>query len=220
MHVAAATVGLSALIASSATAFTVVKLVGAAYLIVVGIRRILAGDERRAGAARAPRAAAAALPPGRRRQRAQPEDRAVLPRVPAAVRRPASAARSALQVAVLGAALRVDRTALRPDATPCSPTRSPDASGAPARARASAATLTGGIFVALGDHRAAAAPAASDVTRIPLLSDSRIVVAEPGDGRRRAPAAARRARRSQDVGAAVRDALALSARRRAARASS
>jgi threonine/homoserine/homoserine lactone efflux protein len=52
VHVAAATVGLSALIASSATAFTVVKLVGAAYLIAVGIRRILAGDggetERRA----------------------------------------------------------------------------------------------------------------------------------------------------------------------------
>jgi threonine/homoserine/homoserine lactone efflux protein len=44
VHVGAATVGLSALIASSATAFTVVKLVGAAYLIVVGIRRILAGD--------------------------------------------------------------------------------------------------------------------------------------------------------------------------------
>ena len=44
VHVAAATVGLSALIASSATAFTVVKLVGAAYLIAVGIRRILAGE--------------------------------------------------------------------------------------------------------------------------------------------------------------------------------
>ena len=40
VHVAAATVGLSALIASSATAFTVVKLVGAVYLIVVGVRRI------------------------------------------------------------------------------------------------------------------------------------------------------------------------------------
>jgi threonine/homoserine/homoserine lactone efflux protein len=52
VHVAAATVGLSALIASSATAFTAVKLVGAAYLIVVGIRRILSGEgeepERRA----------------------------------------------------------------------------------------------------------------------------------------------------------------------------
>jgi threonine/homoserine/homoserine lactone efflux protein len=45
VHVAAATVGLSALIASSATAFTTVKLVGAAYLIVVGIRRILSKDD-------------------------------------------------------------------------------------------------------------------------------------------------------------------------------
>ena len=45
VHVTAAVVGLSALVASSAAAFTVVKLVGAAYLIAVGIRRILAGDE-------------------------------------------------------------------------------------------------------------------------------------------------------------------------------
>jgi threonine/homoserine/homoserine lactone efflux protein len=45
VHVAAATAGLSALIASSATAFTVVKLVGAAYLIGVGIRRILTRDD-------------------------------------------------------------------------------------------------------------------------------------------------------------------------------
>ncbi len=41
VHVTAATVGLSALIASSATAFTTVKLVGAVYLIAVGVRRIL-----------------------------------------------------------------------------------------------------------------------------------------------------------------------------------
>jgi threonine/homoserine/homoserine lactone efflux protein len=45
VHVAAATVGLSALIASSAAAFTVVKLVGAAYLIAVGVRRILTRDQ-------------------------------------------------------------------------------------------------------------------------------------------------------------------------------
>jgi threonine/homoserine/homoserine lactone efflux protein len=44
VHVTAATVGLSALIASSANAFTVVKLVGAAYLIAVGIRRMLTKD--------------------------------------------------------------------------------------------------------------------------------------------------------------------------------
>ena len=45
VHVAAATAGLSALIASSATAFTAVKLVGAVYLIVVGIRRIIEKDD-------------------------------------------------------------------------------------------------------------------------------------------------------------------------------
>ena len=45
VHVAAATIGLSALIASSATAFTAVKLTGAAYLIVVGIRRIRSRDD-------------------------------------------------------------------------------------------------------------------------------------------------------------------------------
>lgn len=45
VHVAAATVGLSALIASSSAAFTIVKLVGAVYLIGVGVRRIVAGGE-------------------------------------------------------------------------------------------------------------------------------------------------------------------------------
>jgi threonine/homoserine/homoserine lactone efflux protein len=45
VHVAAAVIGLSALLASSATAFTVVKLVGAAYLIVIGVRRLLARHE-------------------------------------------------------------------------------------------------------------------------------------------------------------------------------
>jgi threonine/homoserine/homoserine lactone efflux protein len=45
VHIAAATVGLSALLASSALAFDVVKYLGAAYLIVIGLRR-LAGLER------------------------------------------------------------------------------------------------------------------------------------------------------------------------------
>ena len=45
VHVAAATVGLSALLASSALAFDVVKFAGAAYLVAVGLRR-LAGRER------------------------------------------------------------------------------------------------------------------------------------------------------------------------------
>src|SRR5262245_37068655 len=45
VHVAAAVIGLSALLASSATAFTIVKIVGAVYLIVIGIRRLLARHE-------------------------------------------------------------------------------------------------------------------------------------------------------------------------------
>ncbi|HEY7732631.1 MAG TPA: LysE family translocator [Gaiellaceae bacterium] len=41
VHILAATVGLSALVVSSATAFTVVKLLGAAYLVYLGIRTLL-----------------------------------------------------------------------------------------------------------------------------------------------------------------------------------
>jgi threonine/homoserine/homoserine lactone efflux protein len=40
-HLAFATLGLSAILVSSATAFTVVKLLGALYLIVIGIRTLL-----------------------------------------------------------------------------------------------------------------------------------------------------------------------------------
>jgi threonine/homoserine/homoserine lactone efflux protein len=41
VHVAAATVGLSALIVASALAFSVVKYAGAAYLVFLGIRKLL-----------------------------------------------------------------------------------------------------------------------------------------------------------------------------------
>jgi threonine/homoserine/homoserine lactone efflux protein len=44
VHVLAATVGLSQLLVSSATAYTVVKYAGAAYLIGLGVRRILTRD--------------------------------------------------------------------------------------------------------------------------------------------------------------------------------
>jgi len=43
-HVLAATLGLSAILLSSALAFTIVKYLGAAYLIYLGIRRLLTRD--------------------------------------------------------------------------------------------------------------------------------------------------------------------------------
>ena len=44
VHVTAATLGLSSLLVSSATAYSVVKYLGAAYLIYLGVRRLMAGD--------------------------------------------------------------------------------------------------------------------------------------------------------------------------------
>jgi threonine/homoserine/homoserine lactone efflux protein len=51
VHVAAAVVGLSALLASSADAFSVVRIAGAAYVIVLGIRMLVSGTSGRIQAA-------------------------------------------------------------------------------------------------------------------------------------------------------------------------
>jgi threonine/homoserine/homoserine lactone efflux protein len=48
-HVLAAVIGLSALVAASAEAFTVVKVAGALYLVWLGIRTLLSRDESIAG---------------------------------------------------------------------------------------------------------------------------------------------------------------------------
>ena len=87
VHVTAAAVGLSSLLVSSATAFNVVKYAGAAYLIGLGLWTLLRRREETSG--RDPEGAEAEPPllAGRRRQRPQPEDGALLLRLPAAVRR-------------------------------------------------------------------------------------------------------------------------------------
>jgi threonine/homoserine/homoserine lactone efflux protein len=57
VHIAAAVAGLSALIVSSAIAFSALKYVGAAYLVYVGIRKLLGRDEPFETGERTPRSA-------------------------------------------------------------------------------------------------------------------------------------------------------------------
>jgi len=54
MHVLAATLGLSALLLSSALAFTIVKYLGAAYLVYLGLRKLLTRQAVQAASSRQP----------------------------------------------------------------------------------------------------------------------------------------------------------------------
>lgn len=56
VHVFAAAFGLSAILAASVTAFTVVKLVGAAYLVYIGIGLLFATARNKESAAQVPKA--------------------------------------------------------------------------------------------------------------------------------------------------------------------
>lgn len=63
-HAAAAAVGLSALLFASATAFTVVKLLGAGYLIYLGLRALLRREELRLDAGKPRRSGRSVLVQG------------------------------------------------------------------------------------------------------------------------------------------------------------
>ena len=58
VHIVAAAAGISALVVSSATAFSIVKYAGAAYLVYLGIRRLLERADRDAGSVPQPARAA------------------------------------------------------------------------------------------------------------------------------------------------------------------
>src|SRR3954463_12535761 len=93
VHASAAALGVSALLATSATAYAALKLVGVAYLLYLAVRMLL--SSRRPGGGAPPPAAAGrgcpgaaprpAVPAGLRVERAEPEVRVVLPHVRAAV---------------------------------------------------------------------------------------------------------------------------------------
>ncbi len=87
VEVLAATVGLAAIIASSATAFTAVKLIGAAYLIWLGIRALTDGIGAATADDHAAPLGAAPVPGGLRGRRPESEAGDLPARVPAPVRR-------------------------------------------------------------------------------------------------------------------------------------
>jgi hypothetical protein len=87
VHTIAAAVGLSALLVASATAFTVLKWIGAAYLVYVGLSLLFARAANEPRTSPPPGAAANGVPPGLSYERSESQDSAILSSVPPAVRR-------------------------------------------------------------------------------------------------------------------------------------
>ena len=90
IHTTLVALGLSALLAASATAFFILKVVGALYLLLARDRcdpQRLGAQPRRGASRSRRRAAVPHLAEGARRQSAQPEGHHVLRDVPAAIRR-------------------------------------------------------------------------------------------------------------------------------------
>ena len=87
VHILAAVLGLSAILASSQAAFNLIKWIGAAYLLWLAFSLVRSKEAPKARRAR-PAARLAAVPRGDAGQHPQSQGRALLPRLPAAIRRP------------------------------------------------------------------------------------------------------------------------------------
>ena len=83
VHILAAVLGLSAILASSQTAFDLIKWLGAAYLLWIAFSLLRRAAQAPAEGARPAAIGLAAVPRGDAGQHLEPEGRALLPRLPA-----------------------------------------------------------------------------------------------------------------------------------------